>query len=222
MTKKRDKNKIFVLPNEDKDRWQEPLDHNNIANFRRGFKMLISGRPSCGKTNLIKSIIIHQEPEFDDIYICHIDQSTREYEDTDGKMMNISELPEPEEINDDMKLLVIIEDADFDGVSRRDKEKINKYLRYVCSHRGLSLIIACQDPFAIASTYRKKIDIFILFRFDPTTLAILAKKCELTKEEFKYLFEHHITGRHDCLCVDLTGSPYLIRKNLFEVLRKIN
>lgn len=218
---KKEKNKIYILPNEDKDGWQEELDHNNLANFRRGFKMLISGRPSSGKTNLIKSLIIHQEPEFDEILICHIDKSTKEYDDTDGKMIDISELPEPDEIDTESKILVILEDADFDGVSRNNREKINKYLRYICSHRGLSLIIVCQDPFSVPPTYRKKIDVFILFRFDPTTLAILAKKCETTKEEFKYLFEHHITGRHDCLCVDLTGSPYLIRKNLFEVLREI-
>jgi hypothetical protein len=213
--------KIFVLPNADKDDWREELDHNNLCNFRRSFKMLISGRPSSGKTNLIKSIIIHQEPAFDDILICHLDKNTKEYDDTDGKMIDVNELPEPEDIEPDNKLLVILEDADFDALGRREREKINKYLRYVCSHRGLSFIIACQDPFCVPPTYRKKIDIYILFRFDPTTISILAKKCESTKEEFKYLFDKHITGCHDNLCVDLTGSPYLIRKNIFEVLRKI-
>jgi len=213
------KQKLFIPPNADKDGIKEPYDLRDPSNFVRGSRILICGRPGAGKTALIKNLIVHQMPMFDEILICHIDLSSREYEDLDGTMTSIDELPEPEDIDPEVKTLVILEDCDFDSYSKHDREKINKYMRYVCSHKGLSLIIACQDMFAVPSTYRKKVDMYILFRFDPLTLSMIARRCGLTKEEMHTIFNHYCKSQHDSITIDLTGHPAFIRHNLFHTIR---
>jgi hypothetical protein len=206
---------MFVFPNDDKDSIQEAENHTNLADFRRGFKMLICGRTGSGKTNVIKWLITQQNPEFDRILICHIDPNTKEYDDVEGELLqSIDELPNPEAVDCRQKILVIIEDMDFESLKKAQKEKLNMYLRYVCSHKGVSLIMACHDPFSVPINYRRKIDVFVLYRFDPQTLSMLAKKCEVTSDDFKYIFSNMINSKHDSICVDLTGSKYLIRFNI--------
>ena len=218
------KHKIHLFKNREKALVHEDEDLENIANLRRGFKMLISGSPHVGKTNMVRQFIIHKNPAFDRILVVHVDPSTIEYDDIDGVEMvpNVADLPAPEDINPEQRLFIILEDLDVTALKRHDRDKINMYLRYVCSHRGVSLCMICHNPFAIPVDWRKKIDVYILYRFDSDTLTMLARRMGIQKDDFRYLFKNCIKTKYDSLMIDLTGSDNLVRKNIFEVVKRLS
>ena len=56
-------NKIIPIPCADKDGWSEKWYPNrNLLNFPHSWRGVFCGPPSCGKTNLIKNIILRAQP----------------------------------------------------------------------------------------------------------------------------------------------------------------
>ena len=74
------------------------------------FRLCCVGPPNVGKTNVIYNIIYHKKPPFEKIFILHNDNSTKEYQNIDAEYLE--ELPDIEEIDPDVKQLIIIEDID--------------------------------------------------------------------------------------------------------------
>ena len=77
------KNKLIVLPNDDKHFHEEP-DYEDLGNFPHPFRMVLSGSPNCGKTNVIYNILLHKKPAFERIIIFHNDPSRLEYNNIDA------------------------------------------------------------------------------------------------------------------------------------------
>ena len=104
------KNKLVILPNEDK-KFHEKIDETNLANFPHPFRMIMCGCPGVGKTNTIYNVLINKRPSFDRIIVYHNDPSSKEYQNIDCEY--IEELPPIDEIDGDIKNLIIIEDIDY-------------------------------------------------------------------------------------------------------------
>ena len=75
-------NKLFVLENEDKIFHEEP-DFDELCNFPHPFRMILSGPPNVGKTNVIYNVLCKKKPAFERIIIFHNDPSTKEYQNVD-------------------------------------------------------------------------------------------------------------------------------------------
>ena len=77
-------NKIITIPCADKDTWTEKWYPNrNLLNFPHSWRGFFCGPPSCGKTNLIKNIILRAQPPFEEVIVCHYSaEDTIEWDDS--------------------------------------------------------------------------------------------------------------------------------------------
>ena len=81
--------------------------------------------------------VIHADPE-----------NSKEYEDTDAKVIGI--IPAPEEWESDSKQLVVVDDLDVARLSTRDASALDRLFGYVSTHKNISVILYALK---ILSTY---------------------------------------------------------------------
>ena len=75
------KNKIFVIPNEDKI-WHEKVP-DNLCSFPHPFRICFIAPPNSGKSMILKNVLIQCDPPFEKIYLVHNDVETQEYNTID-------------------------------------------------------------------------------------------------------------------------------------------
>lgn len=71
------------------------LTNRDPLNFPASFRIILCGKPGCGKSNMIKNIIMrvqNQGPKFERIFVLHQDRKAREYSDIGATV--ITQLPE--------------------------------------------------------------------------------------------------------------------------------
>ena len=107
------KNKLIVIPNEDKT-FHEKVDESNLCNFPHPFRMILCGPPNTGKTNTIYNISLNKKPCFDRIIVYHNDPTSKEYQNIDCDY--VEELPIIDDIDENIKNLIIIEDIDYKNI----------------------------------------------------------------------------------------------------------
>ena len=75
--------KIVVIENKDKtftENWESKGKDPDLLNIPHSFRMCVCGMPGSGKTTNIINIILHQIPEFQQIFIFHANpEGTKEY-----------------------------------------------------------------------------------------------------------------------------------------------
>ena len=208
--------KLIVFHNPDKT-FHEKVDLKNLGNLPHPFRMIMAATPNCGKTSLIKNIILNQSPEFDRIIVWHIDVNSKEYTDCDVEM--VSELPQLEDLCDTtMKTLLIIEDQDTKSMHRDIKSRLDRVYGYCSTHGGLSVILTAQEAYKVPISLRRTANCLVLWRgVDNTSINDLGRRFGMTGTKLNNLFERHCHDTHDSIIIDQSGGPKL-RKNLFEVL----
>ena len=118
------KNKLFVLPNDDKH-FHEECDYEDLGNFPHPFRLVLSGPPNVGKTNVIYNIMLHKKPPFERIITFHNVPSSLEYQNIDADY--VEELPPIDEMNANVRTLKIIEDADYKNMKKDQKSLLDRY-----------------------------------------------------------------------------------------------
>jgi GTPase SAR1 family protein len=207
---------LKVFTNADKDPIKEKHDLHNLANHPRSSRILISGPPSSGKSNIIKNLIVNQSPEFDSCYLFHIAKQTKEYEDLGCTIVeNADELPKLDEIDPSEKLIIIFEDVDYSSLKKNDIVILDKYLRYGASHLGITIIVACQNFYSLPAAMRRKVDIYYITRSDTATMDLMCRNFSLTKNKFNELIDKYLSEPYDNLCFCNNGHPVKIRHNIF-------
>lgn len=219
--------KLYALPNADKawhEKWTDKrgygTDKLNLMDLVHPYRALLIARPNCGKTTMMKNLLIHQRPKFERLVIIHHDgQDTREYDDI-GKKEMIDYIPDKTFFNPDEKTFVIIDDIDTKRLSKEARSHLFKLFSYVSTHKNVSVCLATQEPFNIPPEIRRVANVFILWKpSDYDCCASFSKKVGLEAEDLKYIFKHICTGPKDSFCIDLTdNSPAPFRKNMFEPL----
>lgn len=213
-------NKIHIFKNNDKDPIKEQHDLKNLGNHVRGSRICLVGPPNSGKSNVLKNLIVNQEPAFDQIYIFHIDSSTKEYECLNANLVTSTEdLPILEELEPQKKILVIFEDVDFSSMKKIDVILLDKYLRFGCSHKGLTCYISTQNFFTIPTSLRRKIDIFYVFQVDNATRQLYLRYLPFSKAVVEELLNKYLGKQYDCICLDNSGHPIKLRHNIFTEIK---
>jgi len=220
-------NKIIVFKNKDKDKYKEHWYANrNLSNFPKPFRMLILAPPSRGKTNLIKNILLHTNPEFDNIYLMHTDlHGTKEYDDIET--IQLEQVPEIDEFDRENRNLLILDDFSIGLLGKDDLHRLQRLFSYVSTHRNLSIIITSQDLFSQQHNARfivRYCNVFILYKIkNLELLGLISKRLGLKKEDTENIFKEHIKTQYDFLVIDDTeNTPALLRKNLFDILELID
>ena len=155
------KNKLIVLPNADKQ-FHEKVDQTNLANFPHPFRLILCGTPVCGKTNTIYDVLINKHPVFERIIVYHTDASSKEYQQLDCD--HVEELPEIDEIDENIRNLIIIEDVDYRNIKKNQKSLLDRYFGCFSTHHNTSIILTSQDAMAIPASIRRMSSHVILWK----------------------------------------------------------
>jgi len=232
--------KLLFIPSSDKnfiEKWRktrDPLD------FPASYRIVLCGKPGCGKTSLIKNIFLRTQQSkkpFERVFVFHQDRFAREYDDIGAEVLE--ELPpndywmnyedEDEEEDEDKeivrpKTLVIIDDICFSDLSKEQTNRLNRLCGFISTHCNVSLACLNQDVFAINSIVRKCCNIWCIWRpTDLDELNVIARRTGYKSKEFKELFENVASKENDFLMLDLTPkTPYPLRLNGYKMIKKSN
>ena len=230
--------KLLFIPSSDKnfiEKWRktrDPLD------FPASYRIVLCGKPGCGKTSLIKNIFLRTQQSkkpFERVFVFHQDRFAREYDDIGAQVLE--ELPcndfwmnyedEDEEEDEDKeivrpKTLMIIDDICFSDLSKEQTNRLNRLCGFISTHANVSLACLNQDVFAINSIVRKCASIWCIWRpTDLDELNVIARRTGYKSKEFKELFENVAKGENDFLMIDMTPkSPYPLRLNGYKMIKK--
>jgi hypothetical protein len=219
--------KLVVIKNMDKDRgnwmenWKKPK-HRNPGHIPHPFRLLSLGIPGRGKTNMIKNVFLQHQgsaKKFKKLYIVCCDLDSQEYLDLEPTEVMI-DLPDPSEFDGSEKTMIVIDDYEHERTSTEEKRKLSTLMRFVSTHKNVSIAVGYQSFFDCPSICRKTANIFMIYK--PTSkleLTTIANRVGVDKDKLKKLFKTKCAGDWDNVTVDRTiGSPYPLRKNIFEVL----
>lgn len=217
--KKRFPNKILALKNADKKFMESWSSDRSMLNFPHSFRMLCLGPPNVGKSTIVKNIVVRADPKFKQIFLIHCDpDGTLEYDDLDVEILD--DIPEPYDgmFDRDIKSLLIIDDMEFQYMSKTERRRLDRLFGYTSTHRGLSICVCAQDMFNLIPCIRRMSNIIVLWKvMDLDLMNTIGRRVGLKKGEFHDLCLRKIRDVHDSIWIDLTkGSPYPLRFNGFE------
>jgi hypothetical protein len=154
---------------------------------------------------------------FQELYIIHGDSTvTREFDDLEATML-MDSFPPVEFYDSLVKTLVIIDDVEFSHLSRDQVARMNKLVRYVSSHKNVTVYVSHQSFVDLPILIRKLCNVFIIWK--PRSLIelkLIANRIALHPEQMEDVFENHCNPYRDSLCVDLHfNTPAMFRKNVF-------
>lgn len=216
--------KLFDIPNADKKSWTESWTEQrakDLGNFPHPSRVCLIGPPSVGKSFMMKHLLMHQKPMFQELYIIHGDSTvTKEFDDLEPTMM-MEEFPPVEFYDSKVKTLVIIDDVEFSHLSKDQIARMNKLVRYVSSHKNVTVYVSHQSFVDLPILIRKLCSVFIIWKPRSTMeLKLIANRIALHPDQMEEVFEKVCNQYRDSLCVDLNfNTPAVFRKNVFE---KIN
>ena len=152
----------------------------------------------------------------------HGDLGTKEYDDVEPDVIR-STIPHYEELDPDVKKLVIIDDLDFTNFPKEEMKKLSELFRFGSSHRNTSIILSHQSWFRIPKICKDTSNVFIIFRpHDNDELATIGRRVGMKKEDIFDLFKEHLPHWRDSLLINLIpDAPYKYGKNLFDELKEV-
>jgi hypothetical protein len=216
--------KLIVIKNVEKDGgWMEAWTKGRSpGHIIHPFKLLALGGTGRGKTNSLKNIFLkHQSSKkpFQNLYIITCSEESSEWLDCEPTDL-FTDIPDLEIFDGSEKTCVIIDDFETLKLSKDQYRKLATLMRYVCTHRNVSCMLSYQSFFDLAPICRKVANCFMIYkstgRQEQDTIA---NRVNIDQKKMKMLFKEHITGQYDHLFVDKTvGTPYPLRKNIYEVL----
>jgi hypothetical protein len=218
-------NQIIPIKNADKGFHEKWTKNRNKLNFPHPTRAVLTAPPNCGKSTVVKNLLMRAEPPFQHVIICHCDNNyTQEYDDISEGVEEfelIDNIPPPESFEGLVKTLVILDDLEFKGMSKDQKRNLDRLFGYVSTHKNCSVYLCSQDAFNIPPIVRRCSNLFVLWKSpDLLSMSQLAGRTGLKADELSELFslckEHH-----DSVWLDITPkTPYPIRLNGFKVIEK--
>lgn len=210
---------IIMFESCDKQSHEHWTPGRDLANFPKPFKMIITGPPNRGKTLIAHNIIIRCKPQFDEIFLVHIDSTSEEWGRLVEEENHLDCVPPLEFFNNDRdtKSLIILEDFQ----ASKNDVNLNHLFRYTSTHCNVSVMLIFQAYFFIPPIYRRLTNIYIIYPMvDLNASAALGRRVGLDKEQMEKLFAL-CTSVYDFIVLDLTkGTPCKIRFNLFHPVKK--
>jgi hypothetical protein len=218
--KKKLPKKILIIKNEDKtfhEKWTEGRDELNIPH---PFRAVLMGPPGKGKTNIIKNLLLRQDPPFKEVIVVHCDADfTKEYDDIDPSAL-MGKIPPKEFFDGEDKTLVILDDLDFKNMKGNEKTRLNRLYGNWSTHKNISVALCSQDTFQVPPIVRRCSNFWILWKgLDIQSLQQISKKVGMRNNKLEDLFDIHVKKDHDAIWIDLTkNTPYPLRLNGYKLI----
>lgn len=220
--KKRLPKELIPIRNPDKDGWHEKWKpHRDALNIPHPFRAVLLGKPNCGKTSTMKNILIRAKPAFEEIIVVHCDvNDTREFEDVEAEMTD--HIPAPDELDPNVKRLIILEDLEYGNMDKSQKACLDRLYGYASTHKNTSVMMTAQDGFSIPAICRRCCNLWVVWRIDCTdSLQAIGRRIGMKGKDFTEIFNNYMPNTRDSLWVDMTDdSPYKLRINGYQMLTK--
>jgi hypothetical protein len=220
-------NRIVVIKNSEKDEgnWMEKWDKTRSPGFLpHPFRLLALGGVGRGKTNCMKNIFLKHQAgsnKFQKLIIITCSEESTEWDDCDPDDL-MTEIPDLEMFNGEVKTCVILDDFETIKISKEQLRKLSTLMRFISSHRNVSVMLGYQSYFDCPNICRKVANCFMIYKPNSRQeIDTIANRVGLTSDQMRYLFKHIITGSYDHLFVDITvNTPFKLRKNIYEVIEQ--
>ncbi len=215
---------LQIIKNPDKKNTESWSEHRakNIANIPCPARILFLGPPGCGKTLVMKNIILHQRPMFERVYLCHPDiEYSREWDDIDPTDC-LDEIPElsyfQSEDGNFPKTCLVVDDMEFNKCSSERIKRMSTLLRYVSTHRCMTIFLSFQSFFDLFPLARKMGNVFCIWKPRARSeIPLIEGRVGLQAGVLDHLFSTVARGSKDFITIDLTdGSPAPLRLGLWK------
>jgi len=201
------------------ERWTP--DRKDIGNFPSPARILLLGPCGVGKSTLIKNLILHARPRFQEVYLIHQDAHySKEFDDLECTD-KFNEVPPLDFWNYDppyRKRAVIVDDLELTASNKERLKNLAIMFRYASTHKGLTIYFAHQSFFDIPPLLKKMADVFVVWKMKARNETQLVEdRIGLPKGSLKELFATVATGHKDSICIDLKeNSPAKLRLNIWQ------
>jgi len=211
-------NKLIYFKSSDKEHHQQP-DMKDYANCCSPVFCIISGNVNCGKTSLLKNLLVHKNPPYERIVVYSpLGEATSEYSDViDCELLDY--IPDFEFFDRDIRNCFIVEDVDTKtGLSKDERYKLGRFFGVYASHNNIDVYVISQNVYDLLPQIRRLANIVFLFKNnDLECMKSLARKFGLKLDDLKVIFRTFT--KYDSLCIDDSRNPSVrLRKNIYEVL----
>ena len=207
--------KLIKFKSSDKDHHQAP-DMKDLANCCSFVACIIAGNVNCGKTSLLKNLLVHKSPHYERIVIYSpLGEATTEYSDViDCELIDY--VPDFDFFDREVRNCFIVEDADIkSGLSKNERYKIGRFFGVYASHNNIDIYVISQNVYDLLPQIRRLANIVFLFKNnDMESMASIARKFSLRVNDLKNIF--HTFTKFDSLTIDETRPSMRLRKNLYE------
>lgn len=217
--------KVIIIKNRDKDsgNWMESWDkpkNRSPGHIIHPMALLALGIPGRGKTNMMKNIFLKAQSsakKFKHLYVVTCDDTSLEWADCEPDMIS-TELPDINFFDGKEKSCLILDDYNWEKASKMEMKKLSNIVRFLRSHRNLSVMLGFQSFFDTPAIARKCANVFMIYKsHSRMEMTQIANRVGLDPDDMKYIFKHICNKPFDHLMVDLTlGTPYPLRRNIYE------
>jgi len=219
MSKDKVPKKLLQFKSSDKE-WHEEPDLKDLANCCSPVFAIITGNVNCGKSSLVKNLLVHKVPHYERIVIYSpLGEETTEYSDlVDCEI--ITEIPDFDFFNREVKSCFIIEDTDPKSLPKQERYRLGRLFGVYASHNNIDVYCITQNVYDLLPQIRRLCNICFLFKnHDIESMNSLSRKFNIKPQALKYIFNHVLQTKFDSLVIDETRpAEYRLRKNVFEVI----
>jgi hypothetical protein len=209
--------KLLFFKSSDKDHHQEP-DMKDLANCCSPTFCIISGNVNCGKTSLLKNLLVHKEPYYERIVIYSpLGEATNEYSDVID-CESLDYVPDFDFFDRDIRNCFIVEDCDTKSLNKEERYKLGRFFGVYASHNNIDVFVIAQNVYDLLPQIRRLANICFLFKnHDIESMSSIARKFNIKVADLKQIFSTF--GKFDSLCIDDSRPPeYRLRKNIYEII----
>ena len=209
--------KLLHFKSSDKDHHQDP-DYTDLANCCSPVFCIITNNVNCGKTSLMKTLLVHKQPPLERIVVYSpLGEYSSEYtDDIDCELLDY--VPEFDFFDKDLRNCFIIEDCDVKSLGKSDRHLLGRYFGVFASHNNIDIYCISKNLFDMLPSIRRLANIVFLFKNnDDELISSLARKFHLKPQDLKNIFISFT--KFDSLCIDDTRKPeFRLRKNIYELI----
>jgi hypothetical protein len=221
-------NEIIPIKNLDKRGEEVWTDKKakDIGNFPSPARVLLIGSCGTGKSTVVKNLIIHKDPPYDEIFLIHADAGiTKEYDDLDctDVMNEVPDISYWDYEGKHKRRAVICDDLELTSAHKERLKNLAILFRYCSTHKGLSIYFAHQSWFDLMPLIKKMSNVFVIWKPKARNeLTMIENRVGMKKDTLKNLFKTVATKTKDSICIDFTeGSPAPLRLNIWTKLKPI-